>query len=81
MSGTTAAGSIADETQQQDEAASDGVRIGLSGDPDSRQEPTRGGLLDRLGRSSNAYRVEDPFGSRKGDVPVDLSFAGGLNSP
>ena len=32
-------------------------------------------LLDRLGRSSNAYRAEDPFGDRESDVPVGFGSA------
>ena len=38
--------------------------------PGFRRELTRRGLLDRLGRSSNARRSEDPFDDGKEDVPV-----------
>ena len=38
--------------------------------PGFRRELTRRGLLDTLGRSSNARRSEDPFDDGKEDVPV-----------
>ena len=69
-------GSIADEKQQQqDGAAGDVLRTGLSGEPDPRREPTRRGLLDRLGLRSNACRVEDPFGGGKAEAPGDFGSA------
>ena len=40
--------------------------------PGFRRELTRRGLLDRLGRSSNARRSEDPFGDGKEDVQLDF---------
>ena len=45
-------------------------QTGPSGEPDFRWEQTRRGLLDRLGRSNNAYRAEDPFSGGESDVPV-----------
>ena len=71
-SGTTAAGSITDEKQQQGEAGGDVLRTGSSGEPDFRREPTRKGLLDRLGRSSNAYRAEERFALEKAMFPSAL---------
>ena len=73
-SGTTVADSTADEKQQQGEAVGDVLRTGPSGS-DFRREPTCRGLLDRLGRSSNACRAKDPFGGGESDVPVDFSSA------
>ena len=61
-SGTTAVGSTADEKQEQGEAVGYVQRTGPSGGPGVRRELTRRGLLDRLGRSSNAYRAEDHYG-------------------
>ena len=36
---------------------------------------TRRELLNRLGRSSNAYRAENPFGGGESYVPVGFSSA------
>ena len=52
---TTAVGSTADEKQEQGEAADCVQQTGPSGGPGSRRELNRRRLLDRLGRSSNAY--------------------------
>ena len=73
-SGTTAAGNTAVEKQQQGETADNVLRTRPSG-PDFRREPTRRGLLDRFGRSSNAYRVGDPFGGGESDVRFGFGFA------
>ena len=51
------------------------MRTGPSGRPYFRGELTRRGLLDRLGRSSSVYRVEDPFGGGESGVPVDFGSA------
>ena len=59
-SGTTAAGSTADEKQQQGEATGDVLQTGPNG-PDFRRGLTLRGLLNRLILSSNAYRVKDHF--------------------
>ena len=70
---TTAAGRLStaeEKRQEQGEAAGDFQRTGPSGGPGFRRELTRRGLLDRLGRSSNARRLEDPFDDRESDVPV-----------
>ena len=74
-SGTTVAGSTADEKQQQGEVAGDVLQTGPSGEPEFRREPTRRGLLDRLGRSSNGYTAGDTFGGRESDVPVGFGSA------
>ena len=74
-SGTTASGSTSDEEQQQVEAPGDVLRTGPSGGSDFGREPTRRELLDRLGRSCNAYRTEDPFGGGKSYVPVGFVSA------
>ena len=71
-SGTTAAGSTADAKQQRSEAVGDVLQTGSIGGADSRREPTCRGLLDRLGRSINAYREKCPFGGGESDVPVDF---------
>ena len=70
-SGTTAAGSTADEKQQQGEATGDVLQTGPNG-PDFRRGLTLRGLLNRLILSSNAYRVKDPFGDGESDVLVGL---------
>ena len=74
-SGTTAAGSTADEKQEQGEAAAYVLRTGPSGGPDFRRKLTHRGQLDRLGQSSNAYRAEDPFGGGESGVPVGFNSA------
>ena len=74
-SGTTAASSRADRKQQQDKPTGYVLQTGWSGEPDSRREPTRRGLLDRLGLNSNAYGAEDSFGSGEGDAPGGFGFA------
>ena len=71
-SGTTAAGNTAVEKQQQGETTDNVLRTRPSG-PDFRREPTRRGLL--TWRSSNAYRVGDPFGGGESDVRVGFGFA------
>ena len=71
---TTAAGSTADDKQQQGEAASCVLRRGSSGRPDFWRELTRRGLLDRLGQRSSAYRAEDPFDGGESDVPSVLGL-------
>ena len=53
----------------------DVLQKGLNEEPDSRREPTRRGLLDRLGLKNNSYRVEGPFGGEEGDIPVDFGSA------
>ena len=82
-SGTTASGrlSIAAEKQEEGKAAGYILRTGLSGGPGFRREPTREGLLDRLGQSINAFRVEDSFGGGESDVPVDFSSAEDQSRP
>ena len=76
-SGTTAAGrlSTAGEKQEQDKAAGYVLRTGPSGGLDFRREVTRRALLDRLGRSSNAYRTEDPFDGGESGVPAGFGSA------
>ena len=76
-SGTTAAGrlSTAGGKQEKDKAGGYVLRTGPSGGPDFRWEVTRRGLLDRLGRSSNAYRTGDPFGGGEKGVPVGFGSA------
>ena len=83
---TTAAGrlSTAEEKKQEErgEAAGDFQRTGPSGGPGFRRELTRRGLLDRLGRSSNARRSEDPFGDGEEiDVPVEFGPVEDRNHP
>ena len=46
-----------------------------------RRELTRRGLLDRLGRSSNARRSEDPFDDGEEDVPDGFGSAKDRNYP
>ena len=46
------------------------MRTGSSGGPDFLRELTRRGLLDRVDRSSNAYRADDSFDGGESDVPV-----------
>ena len=74
-SGRTAAGSRADEKQAQDKARGDIRRTGLNGEPGSRWELTRRGLLDRLGLNSNAYRVEGLLGDGGGNVSIGFGSA------
>ena len=75
-SGTTAAGSRADEKQEeQGEEASYALRTGPSRGPSFRLEPTCRGLLDRLGQGSNAYRAEKPLGGGESEVLVGFGFA------
>ena len=64
------AGSTTDEKQQQGIAAGDVQRTGPYGKFVFWREPIRRGLLDRLSRSRNAYRSEDPFGGGESDVSV-----------
>ena len=78
---TTAAGSTADERKEQGEAADYVLRIGPSEGPGFRRELTRRGPLDRLDRSSNAYRAEDPFGGETNYDPVGFGSAEGQNYP
>ena len=68
---TTAAGSTADEGKEQGKTAGYVQQKG----PGFRRELTRRGLLDRLRRSSNAYRAKDPFDGGESDVPVCFGFA------
>ena len=68
---TTAAGSTADEGKEQGETAGYVQQTG----PGFRRELTRRGLLDRLRRSSNAYRAKGPFDGGESDVPVCFGFA------
>ena len=68
-SATTAAGSTADEKQEQGEAAGYVLRTGPTRGPGFRRELTRG-LPHRLGRSSNAYGAEGPLGGGERDVPI-----------
>ena len=46
-----------------------------------RRQLTRRELLNRLGRSSNAYRADDPFGGGESDVPVGFGSAEDQNHP
>ena len=69
-SGTTATINTVDEKQEQGKAAGSVLQTGPRGGPEFRREATRRGLLDRLGRSSNAYRGEDSFDGGENDVPV-----------
>ena len=82
-SGTTAGGrfSTAEEKQEHGEAAGHVLQTGSSEGPDFRWELTRRGLLNRVGRSSNAYRVEDPFGGGESNVPVGFGSAEDQNHP
>ena len=61
---TTAAGRLStseEEKQEQGKAAGYFQGTGPSGGPGFRREPTRRGLLHRLGQSSNAHKAEGPF--------------------
>ena len=81
---TTAAGRLStaeEKKQEQREAAGDFQRTGPSGGPGFRRELTRGKLLDRLGRSSNARRSEDPFDDGESDVPVRFGSVEDRNHP
>ena len=71
---TTAAGSTADEKQQQGKAAGDSLQK-RPGRPEYRQKPTRSALLDRLDQRSNAYRAKDPFGGGESYIPVGFGSA------
>ena len=80
---TTAAGrlSTADVRQEQGKAAGNFQRTGPSGGPGFRRELTRRRLLDRLGRSSNARRSEDPFDDGESDVLVGFGSVEDRNHP
>ena len=73
-SGTTAAGSTADEKKQQREVAGDVLRTEPSGAEFRRKLTTRE-ALDMLGRSINAYRAEGRFDGGERDVPVGFGSA------
>ena len=81
-SATTAAGRLStaeEKKQEQGEAAGYFQRTGPSRGPGFWRDLTRRGLLDRLGRSSNAYRTEDSFDEK--DVPVGFGSAKDRNHP
>ena len=81
---TTAAGRLSaaeEKRQEQGEAAGDFQRTGPSGGPGFRRELTRRGLLDKLDRSSNARRLEDPFDDRERNVPVGFGSVEDRNHP
>ena len=80
-SGTTAAGTTADEKQEQDEAAVCVQRTGPNGRSGFRRELTCRRVLDRLGRSSNAYKAGDPFGGEESGVTVGFGSAEDQNHP
>ena len=81
---TTAAGRLStaeEKKQEQGEAAGDFQRTGPSGGPGFRRKLTRRGLLDRLSRSSNARRSEDPFDDGESDVPAGFGYVEDRNHP
>ena len=78
---TPAAGSTADEKQEQEGKSGYVQRTRPSEKPCFRWELTHRGLLDRLGRNSNAYRAEDPFCSGESNVPVGVGSAEDQNYP
>ena len=81
---TTAAGRLStaeEKKQEQGGAAGDLQRTGPSGGPGFRWELTHRELLDRLGRSSNARRSEDPFDDGESDVPVIFGSVEDRNHP
>ena len=80
-SATAAVGNIADARQEQGEAAGNFQRTGPSGGPGFRRELTRRGLLDRLGRSSNARRSDDPLDEGGSDVSVGFGSVDDRNHP
>ena len=67
--------------REQGEAAGYFQRTGSRECPGFRRKLTPRGLLDRLGRSSNASRSDDPFDDGGSDVPVDFGSAEDRNHP
>ena len=80
---TAAAVGSTDDVRQEEEGEAAGYfqRTVPSGGPSFRWELTRRGLLDRLGRSSNTRRSEDPLDDRESNVPVGFGSVEGQSYP